>query len=203
MYNYSGGNVKKYFKNYSVIMLVISILFFILGAVMYTKPEFIVLVFSYVMGGLIVLFGIYYCIKNYVEIKNNKETSSKDMIVGITLVVVGLIFIFLANVIEALVRLIIGGYILFIGITRFVNSLYMKKDTRFFVSLGLSLLLIAGGLYTILEANLAFQTIGIVIMAYSVIEIIGFIFNHDNNEVIVSEKVLIEEKKSDKKTEIQ
>lgn len=169
---------------------------------MYTKPEFIVLVFSYVMGGLIILFGIYYCIKNYVEIKNNKETSSKDMIVGITLVVVGLIFIFLANVIEALVRLIIGGYILFIGITRFVNSLYMKKDTRFFVSLGLSLLLIAGGLYTILEANLAFQTIGIVIMAYSVIEIIGFIFNHDNNEVIVSEKVLIEEKKSDKKTDI-
>ena len=169
---------------------------------MYTKPEFIVLVFSYVMGGLIILFGIYYCIKNYVEIKNNKETSSKDMIVGITLVVVGLIFIFLANVIEALVRLIIGGYILFIGITRFVNSLYMKKDTRFFVSLGLSLLLIAGGLYTILEANLAFQTIVIVIMAYSVIEIIGFIFNHDNNEVIVSEKVLIEEKKSDKKTDI-
>lgn len=194
--------MKKYFKNYSVIMLVISILFFILGAVMYTKPEFIVLVFSYVMGGLIILFGIYYCIKNYVEIKNNKETSSKDMIVGITLVVVGLIFIFLANVIEALVRLIIGGYILFIGITRFVNSLYMKKDTRFFVSLGLSLLLIAGGLYTILEANLAFQTIGIVIMVYSVIEIIGFIFNHDNNEVIVSEKVLIEEKKSDKKTDI-
>lgn len=194
--------MKKYFNNYSVIMLVISILFFILGAVMYTKPEFIVLVFSYVMGGLIILFGIYYCIKNYVEIKNNKETSSKDMIVGITLVVVGLIFIFLANVIEALVRLIIGGYILFIGITRFVNSLYMKKDTRFFVSLGLSLLLIAGGLYTILEANLAFQTIGIVIMAYSVIEIIGFIFNHDNNEVIVSEKVLIEEKKSDKKTDI-
>ena len=169
---------------------------------MYTKPEFIVLVFSYVMGGLIILFGIYYCIKNYVEIKNNKETSSKDMIVGITLIVVGLIFIFLANVLEALVRLIIGGYILFIGITRFVNSLYMKKDTRFFVSLGLSLLLIAGGLYTILEANLAFQTIGIVIMAYSVIEIIGFIFNHDNNEVIVSEKVLIEEKKSDKKTDI-
>ena len=194
--------MKKYFKNYSVIMLVISILFFILGAIMYTKPEFIVFVFSYVMGGLIILFGIYYCIKNYVEIKNNKETSSKDMIVGITLVVVGLIFIFLANVIEALVRLIIGGYILFIGITRFVNSLYMKKDTRFFVSLGLSLLLIAGGLYTILEANLAFQTIGIVIMAYSVIEIIGFIFNHDNNEVIVSEKVLIEEKKSDKKTDI-
>ena len=194
--------MKKYFKNYSVIMLVISILFFILGAVMYTKPEFIILVFSYVIGGLIILFGIYYCIKNYVEIKNNKETSSKDMIIGLTLVVVGLIFIFLANVIEALVRLIIGGYILFIGITRFISSLYMKKDTRFFVSLGLSLLLIAGGLYTILEANLAFQTIGIVIMAYSVIEIIGFIFNHDNNGVIVSEKVLIEENKSDKKTDI-
>lgn len=194
--------MKKYFKNYSVMMLVISILFFILGAVMYTKPEFIVLVFSYVMGGLIILFGVYYCIKNYVEIKHDNSKSSKDMILGITLIVIGLVFIFLANVIEALVRLVIGGYILFIGITRFVNSLYMKKDTRFFVSLGLSILLIAGGLYTILEANLAFQTIGIVIMAYSVIEIIGFIFNNDSRDK--EDKILIEEKnlKEEKKTDI-
>ena len=194
MYNNKGGSMKKYFNNYSVIMLVVSILFFILGAVMYTRPEFIVLVFSYVIGGLIILFGIYYCIKNYIEIKNNKETSSKDMILGITLVVIGLIFIFLANVIEALVRLIIGGYILFVGITRFVNSLYLKKNIRFYVSLGLSLLLIAGGLYTILEANLAFQTIGVVIMAYSVIEIIGFVFNHDDSKIVIQEKMLIEDK---------
>ena len=186
--------MKKYFNNYSVIMLVVSILFFILGAVMYTRPEFIVLVFSYVIGGLIILFGIYYCIKNYIEIKNNKETSSKDMILGITLIVIGLIFIFLANVIEALVRLVIGGYILFVGITRFVNSLYLKKNIRFYVSLGLSLLLIAGGLYTILEANLAFQTIGVVIMAYSVIEIIGFVFNHDDSKIVIQEKMLIEDK---------
>lgn len=194
--------MKKYFKNYSVMMLVISILFFILGAVMYTKPDFIVLVFSYVMGGLIILFGIYYCIKNYVEIKHDNSKSSKDMILGITLIVIGLVFIFLANVIEALVRLVIGGYILFIGITRFVNSLYMIKNTKFFVSLGLSILLIAGGLYTILEANLAFQTIGVVIMAYSVIEIIGFIFNNDSirykeNKVLIEEKDLKETKKTD------
>ncbi len=194
MYNNKGGSMKKYFNNYSVIMLVVSILFFILGAVMYTRPEFIVLVFSYVIGGLIILFGIYYCIKNYIEIKNNKETSSKDMILGITLIVIGLIFIFLANVIEALVRLVIGGYILFVGITRFVNSLYLKKNIRFYVSLGLSLLLIAGGLYTILEANLAFQTIGVVIMAYSVIEIIGFVFNHDDSKIVIQEKMLIEDK---------
>ena len=195
--------MKKYFKNYSVMMLIISILFFILGAVMYTKPEFIVLVFSYVIGGLIILFGVYYCIKNYIEIKNNKETSSKDMILGITLVVIGLIFIFLANVIEALVRLIIGGYILFVGITRFVNSLYLKKDIKFYVSLGLSLLLMVGGLYTILETNLAFQTIGIVIMTYSIIEIINFIFNHD--KIYKKEIVLIEENKNEadiKKTDI-
>ena len=121
------------------------------------------------------------------------------MIIGITSIVIGLIFIFLANVIEAVVRLVIGGYILFIGLNRFINALYIKKkDSRFIALLIISLILMGGGLYTILEANLAFQTMGSVIMIYALLEIIGYIFNISiikKNDVEVKDAILIEEKK--------
>ena len=131
--------------------------------------------------------------------KKDNNTSSKEMIIGITSIVIGLIFIFLANVIEAVVRLVIGGYILFIGLNRFINALYIKKkDSRFIALLIISLILMGGGLYTILEANLAFQTMGIVIMVYAILEIIGYIFNISiikKNDAEVTDAILIEEKK--------
>lgn len=129
------------------------------------------------------------------------------MILGIVLIVIGLVFIFLASVIEALVRLVIGGWILFSGINRLINALSLpKKNSRFAVLLILSLLLIGGGLYTILEANLAFQAIGVVLMIYAFLEIFGYIFNKkdinvvnievkEKNDEKVIDAVLIEKKK--------
>ena len=199
-------------KNYSnVISLISSIIFFILGAIMFTKPAAIILFISYVIGGLLIIIGIFKCIKNYLDVKRDNSVSSKEMISGIALIVIGLIFIFLANVIEALVRVVIGGWILFSGINRLINTLHLnKKSNKFIVFLILSLLLIGTGLYTILEANLAFQTIGIVLMIYSFIEIFGYIFNRKDiestTEIIIDSKenkvidaILIEDKKTKKK----
>ncbi len=199
-------------KNYSSIMVLISsIVFFILGAVMFTKPDAVVLFVSYVIGSLIIILGIFKCFKNYLDVKRDNTTSSNNMILGIVLIVIGLVFIFLASVIEALVRLVIGGWILFSGINRLINALSLpKKNSQFLVLLILSLLLIGGGLYTILEANLAFQAIGVVLMVYAFLEIFGYIFNKkdisvvdievkEKNDEKVIDAVLIEEKKDKKK----
>ena len=120
--------------------------------------------------------------------KKDNLTPSTEMIIGIVLIVVGIVCIFLAGVVEAFVRLVIGGWILFSGINRLINTLYMNnKDSKFWVSLVLSILLIGGGLYTILEVNLAFKAIGIVLMIYAVIEIVGYIFNRKEVTVVKTE----------------
>ena len=198
-------------SNSNILSLIYSILFFILGAIIFTKPEIIILFISYVIGGILVLIGIFKCIKNYLDIKKDNTISSKEMIMGIILVVIGLVFILLANVIEAVVRLIIGGFILFAGINRLINSLNLSsKNQRKIIHSILSFIIIGVGLYTILESNLAFKTIGLVLIVYSVLEIIEYIFNKkdiyieehiivetDTNKVI--DAVLIEDKKSKKK----
>ena len=149
-------------KNYSnVFVLVSSILFLILGAVMWTKPEAVVIITTYIFGGILILIGLFKCVKNYLDVKKDNDTKSTEMVVGIVMIILGIVCIFLAGVVEALVRLIIGGWILFAGINRLINSFNLeKKDSRFYVSLILSLILICGGVYTILEVNLAFKAIG-------------------------------------------
>lgn len=197
-------------KDYSnIFVLISSIIFLILGAVMYTKPDAVVIITTYVFGGLLILVGLFKCVKNYLDVKKDNTVSSTEMVVGIILSVLGVICIFLAGVVEALVRLVIGGWMIFSGINGLINSLYLdKKTSKFFVSLILSLIIIGGGLYTILEANLAFQAIGIVLMIYSVLEIIGYIFNRRSITVIktkventpkVIEAELIETKENKKK----
>lgn len=198
-------------KSYSdIVSLISSIIFLILGAIMFTRPDAIILFISYVIGGIMILIGAFKCLKNYLDVKKDNNTSSKEMIFGILLIVIGLVFIFLANVIEALVRVVIGGWILFTGINRLINALKLDKKTRrFIIFLVLAILLIIAGLYTILEANLAFKTIGLVLMIYSIIEIVGYIFNRQAQttdvEIIevkeekVIDALLIEDKETKKK----
>ena len=178
-------SVKKYSN---IFVLISSILFLILGAVMYTNPKEVVIFSTYIFGGLLITIGLFKCVKKYLDVKKDNLTPSTEMIIGIILMVVGIVCIFLAGVVEAFVRLVIGGWILFSGINRLINTLYItRKDTKFWVSILLSILLIGGGLYTILEVNLAFKAIGIVLMIYAVLEIIGYIFNRKELTVIKTE----------------
>lgn len=157
--------------------LISAIIFFILGAIMFTSPDVMIVVISRVIGSIIAIIGVFNCIKNYIEVKKDNTTSSIGMISGIIGIVIGLVFISLASVIEALIRFLIGGWILFIGVNRLINVLYLKKQkTKFIVLLIVAILLIGAGLYTILEANLAFQAIGLVLMIYAILEIFSYIF---------------------------
>ncbi len=162
----------------SIMQLISSVVLFILGALLYSKPTEVMLAVTYGMGGLITLVGVFNCIKNYLDVKKDNTTSSKGMILGIVLAVVGLVFIFLGEVIEQVIRFIIGGWILVCGITRLANALMIeKKDTNFWVLLILSILLIGGGLYTILIKNLEMQIAGLILMGYAILEIFGHVFS--------------------------
>lgn len=182
--------VKSYNNNSS---LVSAILFFILGAIMFTNPDTMVVVISRILGGILILFGLYSCIKNYILVRQNTQVSAIPMVAGISCMAIGSVFFFAAGFVEAMVRFVIGGWILLSGIVRFANAMQIdkKNNPKFFSLLIISLLLILAGLYTILEANLAFQTIGIVLMIYAGLEIFGWL----TNKSVVKETMTKEEKK--------
>ena len=185
--------VKSYNNNSS---LVSAILFFILGAIMFTNPDTMVVVISRILGGILILFGLYSCIKNYILVRQNPQVSAIPMVAGISCMAIGSVFFFAAGFVEAMVRFVIGGWILLSGIMRFASAMQIdkKNNPKFFSLLIISLLLILAGLYTILEANLAFQTIGIVLMIYAGLEIFGWL----TNKSVVKETMTKEEKKKNR-----
>ena len=57
-----------------------------------------------------------------------------------------------------------------------------RKENRFVSSLIIAILLVILGFYIILVSNLVLSTIGILLMVYAGIEIVGFIFDIVDNK---------------------
>ena len=83
-----------------------SIIIFILGALLFSKPDEVVKFISYIFGALFAIYGIY-SIYRY-----SKDKLNMNLITGIICIIIALVFIFLADVIEATIRYFIGAHIM-------------------------------------------------------------------------------------------
>ena len=163
--------------------LLTALIFLIVGALMLANPNQVVAIISYICGIVLITYGIYACIKNYYDTKADSSTSSTFLMIGITCLVVGLLFIFLANVIGIALQYVFGAWILFSGINRLINALQLdKNDNNYIIQLVVAALLIIAGLYTILKSNLALSFVGLIMMIYAVLEIVGFVFNKNSDQ---------------------
>ena len=198
--------VKSYSKQSSLLS---SILFFILGAILFTKADELLSLVSIIIGIILAVTGIVTLTYYYFKTKQQLYLR-KFLIYGIVSLILAIIFIFFANIVEQFIRFIVGGWILFSGIMRLINVLSMNfKSTKFLPLLLVSIALIGVGIYTIVIGDILILSVGIIMMIYSAIEIIGYIFyTKDKQEkeeegatsIIVPDK---EETKPDKKTKIK
>ena len=158
--------------------LIKSLFFLIFGALIFAYPNKVVIIASQALGTILILYGIFLAIKNYYDTKQNSDNPSTTLMVGIVSIIFGVLFIVLAEVISNIIQYVVGGWILFTGIERIIVALQLGKDNKNFITqLVVALLLIMAGLYTILRAHIEIQILGIIMMTYAVLEIIGFVTN--------------------------
>src|SRR5574344_383893 len=158
------------------ISLLSAIMFLIIGALMLANPNKVVAIIAYIIGVILISYGIFSCIKNYFNTKANSNNPSTELVIGIITIIIGILFLLLANVIGVALQYVFGAWILFCGINRLINSLQINKnDNTFIIQLVVSILLIIAGLYTILKSNLALSFVGLIMMIYAVLEIIGYV----------------------------
>ena len=182
--------------------LISAIIFFIIGALLFTNPNMVIAIISYLIGSILVLIGIYKFIRNYYNTKHDSSTPATDLTFGIILTLIGIIFLLLADTIGVAVQYVCGAWMLFSGINKLITTLQMNKENRSYItSLIVSILIIVAGIYTILKSNLAFNLVGIIMMIYSVLEIIAYIGikKNDNNDENTTVKKQIEENIKDAK----
>ncbi len=157
--------------------LITSIISLIVGVILFTRPDLVTIAISYILGSLLVVYGIGKIIFYSYEKGKDTNTPTKLLVSGILIVIFGFICIFGSNIIEHIIRFLIGGFILLSGINRLIKVINVtdKKDSRFIASLIISILLIIIGLYVIFVSNLFFSYLGVILIIYSIIEIINYI----------------------------
>lgn len=162
--------------------LISSIFFFILGAILFTSADKVVSFISIGIGIILAVIGIFNLVIYFINIKKENIVKKSTIVISIITLAFAFIFIFFSNVVEQFIRFIIGAWILLTGITRLINVLAMNpKNKKFLPLLIVSILLMIVGIYTIVISNIFLSTIGIIMMIYAAIEIIGYIFYTKDN----------------------
>lgn len=197
-------------KKNSKVSLFSSLVFFVLGIVIFVNPDILVKTISYGLGGLLILIGVYRSVSYYIHDKNLGVVNRNEIAFGITAIVLGVVFIFLADAIELLIRFIVGGWLLIAGLNKILKTFYITdRDSKFYSLIIIGLILIGIGLYIILVSNLALSIIGLFMMIYGVIDFISYFVYKSGKEIIeevvdeIETKEVIKEKEDKKEIIIE
>ena len=155
--------------------IVISIIFILFGIVLIANPEIIVSFIAIILGSIVILLGISrlyeYCMKD--------KTNRYLLATGIIAIIVGIIIMNCANTILSFFRILIGIWIICSGIMNLQTTIIWKEyqSKLWIISILLSILIIFAGIFILVNNGAILQTIGSIIVAYGVIDIIeNFIF---------------------------
>ena len=177
--------------------LIYALLFLVFGIILLTSTEDLITIISKVIGGVLIVIGIIKAII-YIYMKGKLgEYSLSKLIVSLSFISFGMLLIFLSGTLSFAIRTVIGIWVVFSGIKRVIFAISMcaidKKS--FLVYLITSLLMITLGIVII--TGVFDKLIGLLIIVYSVIEIVNYIYfkvkNKDFEEII--EKPVKKEKK--------
>ena len=197
-------DIKSYSKKSS---LVSSILFFILGAVLTAYSERIMATAYRIIGVTFLCITIGLIINVLIKKKRQEPIFLNRIALAIITFILAILFFFFHTVIDETIRFVIGAWVLFSGVTRLISALRTNnKASRFFAILIVSLIEIALGFFTIIKNGIVLWVVGIILMIYSIIEIIGYVFYSKDNENYEDDeegdtKLLIPDKDEDDKKE--
>lgn len=176
--------------------LISSLLCFIIGGILYAYAEVVLNFTSIAIGVVLSIVGVFSLITFYMDYKKGEIKKGK-LLTGILTIIIAIVFLVFQNLVETLLGLTVGGWVLFVGVLRLISALRLEfKTKRFFINLIISLLLIILGIYTIANGGLLLEGAGILMMISSGVEIIGYIINKildKGNTTVVTETTVEEE----------
>ena len=165
--------MKDFLKKNGWTNILLCAVFAIIGIFMIINPTSATKVISYILGGILIVVGAIKII-NYFVAKGNADFYNNDLLYGIIAIIVGLITIFYSSLIESVFRIVIGIWIIYSGLLRLSLSLklHSAKINIWSTSLILSIIMIIGGLYMIFNSGTLILTIGIIMLIYSIMDLI-------------------------------
>lgn len=178
--------LRKILKKTGWLSIVESLIFAILGIILVYNPVGTVKVITCILGTIFIFIGIYKIV-NYFVSKGNNDFYNFNLIYGLTAIVIGIVTMAYMNIIGSVFRIIIGVWIIYTSFVRISTSIQIKKiGSRVWIcSLILAIIMFMCGLYTVINPGTIIATIGVIMIIYSVIDILENIIFMKNVDKIL------------------
>lgn len=165
--------IKKSFQKVGLVSLLQSVFFAILGIILVCYPDITMKVISGLFGLIFIIIGVIE-ITCYFKDGGTKDIFNHNLIYGIMSIMMGIVASIFINVMDSVFRIIMGVWILYSALIRIKSSIVLSRSNNksWIFSLILALIIFVCGIYVILTPNVVIKTLGIMIIIYSVIDII-------------------------------
>lgn len=169
--------LKDKLKNMYRTSLLFSIVLFFVGLFLVMKAETTLNVISYMVGVMLILWGIIPIISFFSsKDKENSSYLSTGFILGVFSLIVGIIVIINPKIIASIIPFVIGIWMIINGVTKLYYSLMLNKERNATVAIVISLAILGCGIFLVANpfkgAKVITQIIGWSIMVYSVLDIV-------------------------------
>ncbi len=173
--------LEKVLKKTGVTSLVTSIIFAILGAILIANPEGTIKFIAIILGVMFGLVGLYKII-NYFENRGKYDFYNYDIAYGVIAIVLGIVTICYSTQIGAIFRILIGLWIVYSAILRINLSIKLKaiESNVWIYSLVIALIMAICGIFIICNSGAVIVTLGVVVVIYSVLDVIESIMFLNN-----------------------
>ena len=177
--------MEKFLKKAGWTSILTSLILAVIGIIMIYNPETTMQFISTILGIFFIVIGVIKLI-NYFVAKGNSSLFTNDIAWGIISIIIGLVVIVYSSTIENIFRIMIGIWIIYSGFTRLTLSFKLKNinEKIWALVLTLSVLMVVGGLYVTFYPGALIVTLGVIILIYSIMDLIeSFIFMRNIKEL--------------------
>ena len=167
--------MEQFLKKMGWTSILTSFAFTIMGIIIAYYPNATFQIISYVMGGIVIAWGIIKVIE-YLKMKDTYDLYNDELAFGVIAILLGIVMIVCNNMIETLLRILIGLWIVYSGVMRFTLAWKLQKmeiDNKIWGSiLVIAIIMLLCGIYIIASPGAIMTTIGIIMILYGVMDII-------------------------------
>lgn len=165
--------LEKLFKKTGYMSIIESIIFALLGAILICKPEGTVKAITCIVSIIFICIGIYKIISFFMA-KGKYDFYNYNLLYGLMACIIGVVAIVYSTTISTIFRIMIGIWIIYSSFMRMNFTIKLKalNSNVWIYSLILAIIIFICGLYILINSGAVVVTVGIIMLIYSIIDII-------------------------------
>jgi len=167
--------MEQFLKKIGWTSIITSLSFAILGLIVAYNPNTTFQIISNVLGAILIVYGVIKMLE-YLKMKDTNSLYSTELSFGVIGILLGIVVIICSDMIEVMIRVLIGIWIVYSGCMRLGLAIKLQKlnsYNRIWVpGLIIAIAMLVCGIYIITSPGAIMMTIGIIMVIYAVMDII-------------------------------